>query len=56
MQCNPYSHGQVLLSGNITETGGSNFVIFRDGKHWDALYYGLLQSEWESREQEALGL
>ena len=31
-------------------------VIFRDGKHWDALYYGLLQSEWESREQEALGL
>jgi RimJ/RimL family protein N-acetyltransferase len=31
-------------------------AIFRDGRHWDALYFGLLQSEWESREQEALAL
>jgi RimJ/RimL family protein N-acetyltransferase len=31
-------------------------AIFRDGRHWDALQYGMLQSEWVSREQEALAL
>jgi RimJ/RimL family protein N-acetyltransferase len=31
-------------------------TIFRDGRHWDTLYYGLLHSEWDSKEKEALAL
>jgi RimJ/RimL family protein N-acetyltransferase len=31
-------------------------ALYRDGQQWDALYFGLLHSEWESRETEALAL
>jgi RimJ/RimL family protein N-acetyltransferase len=31
-------------------------AIYRDGRPWDILHYGILQSEWKSREEEALAL
>lgn len=31
-------------------------AIYRDGRTWDVLHYGILQSEWKSREEEALAL
>jgi len=31
-------------------------AIYRDGRSWDVLHFGLLQDEWKARELEALAL
>jgi RimJ/RimL family protein N-acetyltransferase len=31
-------------------------AIYRDGRNWDVLHFGLLQGEWKARELEALAL